>query len=326
MTRRWRGIPGIIAVTPVLIPPLVGANVFLGKLDLEGQSAAERAANPVIPIETGGEDYFRVFGIPLRRGRGFVDADRENAPLVAVVSESVARRLWPNEDPIGKRIGYWGADTTRNTWRTVIGVAGDVHLRTLRQATPTVYVPWRQADFWQGEFAVRTSGTLASVLPAMRRALRATDPELNLWYAKSMDELLAAPLAQPRMGALLMSGFGAAALLLAALGLYGLMASVVRERTRELGIRMALGAAPETLRREVLRHALVVSGAGGAVGVLVALAASRLLAGVLFQVSPTDPVALLAACVVLMGVALIAAYLPARWATKIDPARALRAE
>jgi putative ABC transport system permease protein len=164
------------------------------------------------------------------------------------------------------------------------------------------------------------------VLPAMRREMAAVDPQIDLWYAHSMDALLAAPLAQPRMSTLLISAFGVAALLLAAIGLYGLMASVVGERTREIGIRMALGAAPERIRKEVLVHALVVSGAGAAVGVAVALATSRLLSSLLFQVSPTDPVAFVAACAVLLVVVLIAAYLPARWATKIDPATALRAD
>lgn len=324
LTRRWRAIPGVTGVTPVLIPPLLGPNIWLGRVDLEGQSETERAANPIVPVESGGNEYFQTFGIPIRRGRGFVDADRENAPLVAVVSETVARRLWPNEDPVGKRIHYWWPDTT--AWRTVVGVAGDTHLRSLREATPAVYVPWRQAQGWQLDFAVRTSGALTQVLPAIRRELRAVEPRLALWYIEPMDDLLAAPLAQPRMSALLMSAFGGAALLLAAIGLYGLMASVVREQTREIGIRMALGAAPERLRREVLRQALVVSGVGAAVGVVVALATSRLLAALLFEVSPTDPVALVVACVVLMTVALLAAYVPARWATKVDPASALRAD
>ena len=325
VTRRWRSIPGVEAVTPVLIPPLVGADVFVSRLDLDGQSDAERAANPFLAAESGGPEYFRTFGIPIIRGRGFTDDDRENAPLVAVVSQAVARRFWPNDNPVGKRIHYWGApDST--AWRTVIGVAGDVHLRTLREPTPTIFLPWRQMDFFQNIYAVRTSGTLASVLPAIRRELHAAEPRMDLWYAKPMDELLDAPLAQPRMSALLMSAFGAAALLLAAIGLYGLMASVVRERTRELGIRMALGAAPERLRREVLGQALAVAGSGVAVGVVAALATSRLLTNLLFEVSPTDPVALAVACGTLLLVALVAAYLPARWATRIDPASALRAD
>jgi predicted permease len=325
LTRRWRSIPGVVAVTPVYIPPLLGDNVFLSRLDVEGQSPDERDSNPIVPVEAGGGEYFRTFGILIRRGRAFTDADRENTPLVAVVSEGVARRLWPGQDPIGKRIHHWqGADST--AWRTVIGVAADAHLRTLRTVTPAVYIPWRQGDFFQNNFAIRTTGPLVTILPALRREARAFDPQFNLWYTKTMDELLAAPLAQPRTSALLMSLFGFGALALAAIGLYGLMAAVVRSQTREIGVRMALGATPDRLRREVLARALGVSAAGGLAGVVVALWGSRLLTALLFRVSPTDPASIAGSCAVLLGVAAMAAYLPARWATKVDPARALRAD
>ena len=283
LVTQWRAVPGVISVTPILIPPLLGPNVFLGRLDVEGQSDADRASNPIVPVEAGNDEYFRTFGIPIARGRGFQDGDRENAQQVAVVSEAVARRFWPNQNPIGKRIHYWsGTDST--AWRTIVGVTGDVHLRSMRDATPTVYIPWRQANFWQNNMAIRTSGTLASVLPALRREMKTVEPQLNLWYAKSMDDLLAAPLAQPRMSALLMGAFAVAALLLAAIGLYGVMASVVREGTREIGIRMALGAGPERLRGEVLGRAFLVSGAGAIVGGAIALGTSRLLATLLFGV------------------------------------------
>jgi predicted permease len=325
LTRRWRAIPGVVAVTPMLIPPLVGDNVFLGRVDREGQPESDRPSNPIVPIWTGGKDYFRTLGTPVLRGRAFDDADREDAELVAIVSESVARRLWPGQDPIGKRIHYWTPDSV-NALRRVIGVAAETHLRMFRDATPMIYVPWRQAGFWQFNFGIRTSGDISTVLPALRREARAVDPQLMLWYVHPMDDLLAKPLARPRMSAVLMSMFAAAALLLAAIGLYGLMASVVRERTREIGIRMALGAAPERLRRDVLSQALVVSGSGALVGLVATLVASRVLASMLFEVTPTDPVALIGACVVLLVVVVIAAYVPARWATKVDPARALRAD
>jgi predicted permease len=322
--RRWRSIPGVVAMTPTLIPPLVGDNVFIGRFDKEGQSASELATNPFLPEMSGDKDYFRTFGTRLLSGRTFSDADRENAAPVAIVSEMVAKRMWPGENPIGKRIHYLLPDSI--PWRTVIGVAEDSHIRTLRTASPIVYVPWRQMDFWQFGLAMRTSGKIGTVLPAMRRELQAIDPLLRLWYVHPTDELLAGPLAQPRMSAYLMSVFGIAALLLAAIGLYGLMASLVRERTREIGIRMALGAEPERLRREVLVHALQVTGAGAAVGIAAALATSKLLTAMLFELSPTDPLALAVACGVLFVVIVIAAYVPARRATKVDPAIALRAE
>ncbi len=322
--RRWRSIPGVVALTPTLIPPLVGENVFISRFDKEGQSASEIATNPFLPEMSGDKDYFRTFGTRVLSGRTFTDADRENAAPVAIVSDMVAKRMWPGENPIGKRIHYLLPDSI--PWRTVVGVAEDSHIRTLRAASPIVYVPWRQMDFWQFGLAMRTRGDIGSVLPAMRRELGTIDPLLRLWYVHPVDELLSGPLAQPRMSAYLMSVFGIAALLLAAIGLYGLMASLVRERTREIGVRMALGAAPERLRREVMLQALQVAGAGAVVGIVAALAASKLLGAMLFELSPTDPLALAAACGVLFVVILIAAYGPARRATKVDPAIALRAD
>src|SRR5215467_9000577 len=174
---RWRAIPGIVSLTPTLIPPLVGENVFLGRVDKEGQSPSEYAGNGFYPELSGDKDYFRTFGTPILRGRAFTDADRENAPLVAVVSEMAAKRLWPREDPIGKRIHYL-SDSTK--WRTVVGLVGDARIRALRTTAPIIYVPWRQMDFWQFGFAVRTRGDMSAVVPAMRRELAGVDPQMKL--------------------------------------------------------------------------------------------------------------------------------------------------
>ena len=319
----FRAIPGVTAVTPMLVPPFLGTGIFIGRLDREGQTPEEMKSNPSFPMEAGGADYFRVYGIPIRRGRAFTDADDEKAENVAIVSESAAKRIWPNEDPIGKRIHYWSADST--VLRTVVGVAGDMHYRALREATAEVYLPWKQS-YWQGAFAIRTTGSLASVLPALRRAIAEVDPALTLWQADAMDDLIAKPLAQPRMSALLLGGFAFVSLLLAAIGLYGVMASAVRASTRELGVRSALGASPERLRRGVLSQALAVTGTGAVVGLAVALAASRLLTKLLFEVSPADPISMIGSAVVLLVVALVAAYVPARHATRVDPVQALRAD
>ena len=319
----YRAVPGVTAVTPTLVPPFMGTGIFVGRVDLEGQTAEEMKSNPIFPMEAGGADYFRLFGIPIHRGRAFTDADDQNAEPVAVISESAARRIWPNTDPIGKRIRFWSRDTT--AYRTVIGVAGDIHFRSLREPTAEIYLPWKQA-YWQGSYAIRTSGSLASVLPALRRATTEVNPNLTLWQANAMDDLLAQPLAQPRMSAVLLAGFAIVSLLLAAIGLYGVMASSVRGSMRELGVRAALGASPERLRRGVLAQALVVTGAGAVVGLVTALAASRLLATLLFQVSPADPISLIGSAVLLLVVALVAAYVPARHATRVDPVQALRAD
>jgi len=319
----YRAVPGVTMVTPILVPPFFGTGIFVGRLDVEGQTPEEMKTNPVYPVEVGGENFFRLYGIPILRGRGFTEADDEKAEQIAVVSEAAAKRTWPNADPIGKRIRFWNNDST--SWRTVVGVAGDIHYRSLRESTPEIYLPWKQA-YWQGTFAIRTSGPLGSVLPALRRATAEVNPVVTLWKADSMDDLLAQPLAQPRMSAALLAGFALVSMLLAAIGLYGVMASAVRGSLRELGVRAALGASPERLRRGVLAQALMVTGSGALAGLVVALAASRLLTSLLYEVSPVDPLSLLGSAGLLLVVALLAAYLPARHATRVDPVQALRSD
>jgi putative ABC transport system permease protein len=324
---RLREVPGITTLTPVLIPPFLGPNVFIRLPEVWGQSPEEAERNPAIPIETGGPDYFRTMGIPVVRGRGFLDSDRLGAPGVVVVSEAAARRLWPGEDPLGKRLRFRLFDGM--PWLTVVGVARDIRYRSLRDPNPTIFLPARQS-MTQGNFAMRIAGRTPrdrdAVLTAIRRAVREVDPELDLWEARTMEDYLAGPMAQPRTNAVLLTSFALVALLLAAIGLYGVLASAVGERTHELGVRAALGATPARLRREVLGQAFAVCGTGAVVGIVGALAASRLLTALLYEVSPTDPVALLGACALLLAVASVAAYLPAQRATRIDPARALRAE
>lgn len=317
---RLSAVPGVVAVTPVLIPPFLGVSVWTAPWEAEGRTAESDPA-PTAPYEVGDAQYFRTFGIPIRRGRGFRETDRENAPQIAVVSETMAHELWPGQDPIGQRLRA----KNENVWRTVVGVAGDIRIRSLRDGNPTVYLPYHQFN-WQGFIAIRTTGDLATVLPAIRHALNESDPGVGLWRARTMDQFLDAPLAQPRMSALLLSGFGLVALLLSAIGLYGVMASAVREQTRELGVRMALGASPKRLLGDVLRRAMGVSAAGAAVGLAVALLVSRFARALLFEVGPNDPIALLGACALLLAVALIAAYVPARLASRVDPARALQAD
>jgi hypothetical protein len=257
-------------------------------------------------------------------GRGFEEGDREDAPRVAVVSEAVAARLWPGDDPIGKRLRL-----IRDDWWTVVGLAADTRFRGFREPTPTIYLPWRQLQVLPAvvTVAVRTDGELASVIPGMREAVRAFDPDFYVWRADTMADYLAGgPLAQPRMSALVLSGFGLAALLLAAIGLYGVMSLAVRERTHDLGVRKALGATGARLRRGVLRDALAMSAMGGAVGLVGALLVSRLMGSLLFEVSPADPLTLAGACTVLLVVSVVAAYVPAWRATRIDPREALRAD
>src|SRR6185437_8884237 len=234
---RLRATPGVVAVTPVESPPFKGQSLFIMRVVRDGDSPADQARAPYIPWEVVGPEYFRVFGIPLLRGRGFTDADSRNAQHVVVVSELLARRMWPGSDPIGQRLRD-PADTL-GTPMTVVGVARDTHFRTLREAAPIIYIPWHQAWFmlgWPGYLAVRTRGELAAALPSIRRATHEIDPGLILYNARTMDDLLGGPLAQPRTSALLLSAFSLVALLLAAIGLYGVMSSAVRQQTRDIGV------------------------------------------------------------------------------------------
>jgi putative ABC transport system permease protein len=330
--QRIRAIPGVVAVTPILMAPFVGRNVTIALFEPEGDMATERDAALISPFETAGTQSFQAFGMPVIRGRGFLESDRRNATVVVVVSESVARRFWPGEDPLGKRLRFSPSDPVRfppagfYDWRTVIGVVGDTHFRTLRESSPMVYFPWRQSPAWSGNFAVRSRGDLAAVTPAMRRAVKDVDPTLTLWDVRTMDALLGAPLAEPRFSAFLLTAFGAVALILAAVGLYGVMASAVREQTREIGIRIAVGATPANIRRAVVRQALAIAAAGSCAGLAASLATTRVLRTLLFNVSPADPATLASVCVLLLIIAALAAYLPAYRATRVDPVHALRAD
>jgi ABC-type antimicrobial peptide transport system permease subunit len=204
-------------------------------------------------------------------------------------------------------------------------VAGDVRFQALREMTPTIYLPWEQGGH-QGVFALRTEGPLQPMLPSIRRVVQEAAPRFDIWKAGTIDDYLAPSLATPRLSSLLLSSFGLVALLLCAIGLFGVMAAGVRERTRELGIRMVLGAGGPRIRREVLREAAAATAVGVTVGLAAALAGSRFLAVLLFEVSPADPSTLAGAVALLVFVALASAYWPARRAIEIDPSEVLRSD
>jgi hypothetical protein len=253
------------------------------------------------------------------RGRGFLESDTEDAPPVAVVSRAFAERYWPGENPVGKQLRL----TSNAPFVTVVGEAADIRYRILREATSTVYRPYRQVLF-QGRVAVRTSVPVAEVLPAMESAIRSADPEAMIASPMEVDELLDRQLLPARASALLLAFFGATALILVGIGLYTILATEVRERTRELGLRAALGATPARLRASVLGRALIVTATGALVGLGATLVGSRSLDAILYQVPTADPVALAASCGILAVVVLAASYFPALRATQADPAQVLR--
>jgi putative ABC transport system permease protein len=312
------------SVTPTLTPPLVSVGGVLGRISAEGQSADDVARNPALTYELATPRYFGTFGIRLLRGRLFTDADRAGALAVAILSETAAKYYWPGTDPIGKRL-----ERGKSDFVTVVGVVQDTHYRDLRNPRPSIYFPLRQSEF--PSFApttliVATVGPSADAVRAITAAVSEAAPGIAVASAAPFESFVAGTLAQPRLNALLLALFAGAALILAAVGLFGVVATTVRQRTREIAVRVALGATPADLRRMVLTHALSLVVTGAALGVLATLVTTRALRSLLFGVSPTDAVTLAAVCALLLGVALVAAFLPARRAQRIDPMLALRAE
>jgi predicted permease len=326
LVRRLEATPGVMAATPILSEPFMGQSLYIRKLARVDQPVAERVQNPFVPFEFVGPHYFRTFAIPILRGRGFAASDTRGFERVVVINETLAEQLWPDQDPLGKRLVMVAGETV-DTAFTVVGVASDTRFRELRNVGPVGYFVWEQVlTSFPGLVAVRTNRPLAAMLPAMRAASHEVNPALVLWNAQTMDQLLDAPLAQPRLSALLLAGFSLVALLLSAIGLYGVVASGVRRQTRDIGVRVALGAMPGNIRRLILAQVFGLVGVGVIAGLAAALIGSRMLRSMLFQVSPIDPLTLAGVCVLLLAIATVAGYLPARRAARIDPIEALRAE
>jgi len=318
-------IPGVRAASPVVAVPFSGTGGWDGKPVAEGQSQEDAAANPMLNMEVVVPDYFATLGVSLLRGRGFTDRDREGVPLAVVVSQATAHHYWPGDDPIGKRLKLGpNLELTAN----VIGVVPDTRYRDLREARPSIYFPLAQSPFpfMPTTLAIRTTGRPDQLIPTIRRVISEKEPGIALASAAPFEAFLAGPLAQPRLNAFLLAVFAIAAVALAAVGLFGVTATMVRQRTPELGIRLALGAAPADLRRMVMRRGLGIAAVGSIVGLLCALVANRLLVAMLYEVSPTDALTLAGAVGSLLAVAVFATLIPARSSTRIDPVLALRAE
>ena len=324
LVARLEAAPGIAGATPVNTPPFAGSGGWdAPEFTAFGQDEERAAANPSLNLESIHPGYFATFEIALVRGRGFTTGDARGAANVAIVSEDVAARTWPGEDPIGRRLRLGGHGST-DPWRTVVGVARPTRYRELARPRATLYLP--AAQFVQGArlLVLRSSSPLDVVARLAMERVSAVDPELGVTRVAAFSELLQGPLARPRFNVWLIGVFSVVALLLTAIGLYAVMGAYVRQRYPEIGVRVALGASPTDVRRSVLGEGLRLASTGAAIGLLGALGAGRVLGGLLFEVHPLDPVSLLGAPLLLIGAAALASYLPARTAARLDPLVVLR--
>ena len=320
---RLEASPAIAAATPINAAPFSGVGWEAPTVSAEGQDAGQVAANGSLNLEAIQPSYFRTFELSLVRGRPFDDRDRDAAPLVAIVSADVASRLWPGEDPLGKRLKMGGV-SSKDDWRTIVGVAARTRYRDLRSPQPTLYVPAAQLLVSAESLVVRSTAPLARVADIVRSEARATDPAVRVPRVSMFAELLREPLARPRFYTFVFSVFGASALVLSAIGLFAVIAASVRQRYAEIGVRQALGATPADVRRMVVRQGMRLAVIGAGTGLALALLVARFLRGLLYEVNPLDPASLLLATMLLLGAAGVACYLPARTASRMDPLVALR--
>jgi putative ABC transport system permease protein len=322
---RIQAEPGL-RETAIGIPlPLADGFVNLG-FSIEGVAPPPSSSPPTADYVAATPGYFGVMGIPLLKGRDFTDLDISSAPRVTIISEAMARQYFPNQDPIGKRITF-GFPPNGEATREIVGVVGDVRDVALNQAPAAMmYVPFAQAPFWGVVVATRSKLSLAAFAEAIRRDASAIDKDLPVTDVAAMPDAVSVSMAQPRFQTLLLGLFGALALILAAVGIYGVISYSVIQRTHEIGIRMSLGAQPAQVLRLVMGQGVKLALTGILIGSAAALALTRLMRNLLYEVSPADPLTFACIAALLVGVALAACYIPARRAMRVDPMTALRYE
>jgi putative ABC transport system permease protein len=321
MLARVAALPDIMSATIMPKPPFSAQGGWFGPYTAEGQTPAEQKTNPLVNFEVVSPGYFRTLGIPVLRGRVFTDQDRAGGLHVAIISRSLAQRSWPGQDPIGKRI------ENGDGWLAVVGVVGETRYHELTKPEPSLYVP---AGQFNGPpvmtLAVRTHGDPARVIPEIRQALHEVNPALTVAAGGSMNQLLAAPLARPRFGTWLLVAFATMTVCLAVVGIYTTLAAMVGQRTREIGIRLALGARMGEVGGLVVRQGMLLAGVGCILGLFAAVLGTRVLRSMLFGISPADPATFGVVVGLLLIAAALACWLPAGRATRVDPLIALRAE
>jgi putative ABC transport system permease protein len=322
-------VPGVVAVTVDGCAPLE-PTCGRSALSVVGRPAPRPGAAPLVMRHYVGPGHFRVLGIPVRRGRVFTAGDRARRPRVAIVNATAARRFWPGEDPVSQRVWLDGGSSpsSPDSSAEIVGVVGDVPYQVGddRRALPAVYTPYLQFTYAQRTVMVRTAGDPAAVARAVREAVRTVDPDLALYDMGPLTARLGDAWAKQRFATVVLGAFAAVALILAAVGVYGVVAQMVGERTREIGVRVALGAGPGDVVRLVVRQGMALPMLGIVVGGVASVVATQALRALLFGVSAGDPRVLVLAAGFLAAVALAATYLPARRAARVDPGIVLRGD
>ncbi|HEY4219021.1 MAG TPA: ABC transporter permease [Gemmatimonadaceae bacterium] len=321
---RARAIPGVSNVAVASNIPLTGTTYtssFIG----EGRPAGDYVSE--VGHRQVSADYFAAMRVPLLRGRTFGPEDRHDAPRVVIINSALAKRYYPNQNPIGQRVAYDQVPTDKSNWRTIVGVVGDEHQAALETAPRIEFLePATQEASGQNYILVKTTGDPATLGEPMRRIIHDLDPTLAIISSRPMTAVRDDALARARFLTTLLLAFAAVGLALSIVGVYGLLAQLSRNRTREMGIRLALGAPRSGVRWLVVRHGLVVTSVGLVIGGIGAVLGSRLMSTLLFHVAPNDPVTLISVAVLLAATSVLAAWIPARNASNADPASALRAD
>jgi putative ABC transport system permease protein len=321
-----QAVPGLNSAGIIGPLPLAGVDAN-GTFGVRGRHPAT-GETPLVKLRTASPGYFRAMGLKLMGGRVFDESDSGTAPRVVVISDSLARRYFPGENPIGRHVG--ASSRGDGPWSTVVGVVGDVkHMGLTDDGVPELYHPYQQFIFspFMTTIVVRTAAPdPADIAATVQRQIRAMNPDQPINDVLTMTEVVSRSAAQPRLYTLLLGIFAAVALVLAAAGLYGVLSYAVSQRVREIGIRVALGASARSIMRHVVGSAMLIVLTGILAGLAGAYALSRLLATQLYQVKPTDPVTYAVVCILVGCVAAAAAWLPARRATRVDPNIALRCD
>jgi putative ABC transport system permease protein len=319
---RFRELPGVTSVGATVLAPFSGA-VHAEAIGFEHETIPFNQRPPTIHFSVT-PDYFQAMGIPLLRGRPFFIRDTANSPPVAIVSQKLVDQHFPGEDPIGKRIQL---NANPNSWYEIVGVVGDVrHNGNRGGIVPQTYQPFAQAPKGVVTFVIRSEVSPATLAPLLRLALREIAPELPVYRLEPLERLIADSMARERFAMTLIAVFSVVALILAAAGIYGVMAYAVAQRTREFGIRLAVGARAGDLRRLVLGRGAKLIGSGLALGAVGAFVTTKLIQSLLYNTAARDPFIFVVTATILAVVALAACWVPARRAGRVDPISALRAE